>query len=81
MRKVICDSPLCDWKGMKDEVLNGTNPFDPTELIYGCPECLQINTTVYACDEPDCWMEVTCGTPTEDGYRSTCGLHAPKDKL
>lgn len=27
------------------------------------------------CDEPDCYKEVTCGFPTDDGYRSTCSEH------
>ena len=28
------------------------------------------------CDEPDCFDEVSCGWPTEDGgYRRTCGNH------
>lgn len=30
-----------------------------------------------ACDEPDCREQVTCGTPTPDGYRSTCFDHRP----
>jgi hypothetical protein len=29
------------------------------------------------CDEPDCYNEITCGTPTETGYRNTCGKHKP----
>ena len=28
------------------------------------------------CDEPGCKRQRTCGTPTKDGYRSTCGEHA-----
>lgn len=32
------------------------------------------------CDEPGCLKSVSCGTPTETGYRSTCGEHAPKRK-
>ena len=32
------------------------------------------------CDEPECEREVTCGTPTPDGYRSTCGEHMPRQK-
>jgi hypothetical protein len=26
-------------------------------------------------------MEATCGTPTPEGYRWTCGKHQPNDKL
>lgn len=28
------------------------------------------------CDEPDCFNEVSCGFPTEDGYRRTCFNHS-----
>lgn len=28
------------------------------------------------CDEPDCFNEVSCGFPTEDGYRRTCSKHS-----
>ncbi|MBI3936719.1 MAG: hypothetical protein HY323_07055 [Betaproteobacteria bacterium] len=31
------------------------------------------------CDEPNCHREVTCGTPTAQGYRHTCGKHRPKE--
>lgn len=27
------------------------------------------------CDEPDCFDEVSCGWPSENGYRRTCGKH------
>jgi len=30
------------------------------------------------CDEPGCKKRISCGTPTPDGYRSTCGDHAPR---
>jgi len=30
------------------------------------------------CDEPDCYSEISCGTPTENGYRNTCGTHMPR---
>jgi hypothetical protein len=30
------------------------------------------------CDEPDCYSEISCGTPTESGYRNTCGTHMPR---
>ena len=32
------------------------------------------------CDEPGCRKRGTCGAPTEDGYRRTCGDHWPKPK-
>lgn len=27
------------------------------------------------CDEPGCFKQVSCGWPSENGYRSTCGDH------
>ena len=30
------------------------------------------------CDEPGCFEEISCGTPIEGGYRSTCYEHMPK---
>jgi hypothetical protein len=30
------------------------------------------------CDEPGCLNFVSCGTPTEGGYRHTCGDHQPE---
>jgi hypothetical protein len=34
------------------------------------------------CDEPDCFHEVSCGFPTDNGYRHTCSKHSnfAKDK-
>lgn len=29
------------------------------------------------CDDPGCTARVTCGTPTDSGYRRTCSEHAP----
>lgn len=78
-RKVKCDDYKCGWTGYETDVLTAKNPFDMSDQISGCPKCLQINTIIYACDEPGCWRDVSCGTPTKDGYRSTCGEHAPKD--
>jgi len=78
MRKVICDDHDCFWTGVEGEILHAPNPFDPNNILNGCPLCRQINTIVYACDEPDCWCEATCGTPIDDGYRQTCGGHRPK---
>ena len=35
-----------------------------------------LKNVLVLCDEPDCFDEVSCGWPTEDGdYRRTCGNH------
>jgi hypothetical protein len=31
------------------------------------------------CDEPGCTETVSCGWPSENGYRRTCGEHMKKD--
>jgi hypothetical protein len=75
--KVVCDQCLAEllW-GARLEALN---PFDPSQHIHGCPSCFSINTLSWACDEPECWRPVSCGTPMPDGrYRSTCAQHMPK---
>ena len=73
--KVICEE--CNWHGLTIELLHAQNPFDVTEHILGCPNCKTINSLVVACDEPDCWSESSCGTPTLQGYRRTCHKHYP----
>ena len=75
--KVKCNEYHCLWKGTKEQQFTATNPFNVTEEIVGCPECKEINTLVTVCDEPGCWVSVSCGTPVTGGYRSTCGKHAP----
>lgn len=73
--KVSCG--ICNWQGKDKDMLSGTNPFDNTEEIFGCPECKSIDSLFCVCDEPGCWEIVSCGTPTEEGYRSTCNTHDP----
>jgi hypothetical protein len=36
--------------------------------------------TLGLCDEPGCFNQISCGTPTPTGYRSTCHTHYPGDK-
>jgi hypothetical protein len=68
----------CQWRGTVAEMLTAPNPFDPTDTIVGCPRCRQVETLRVACDEPECWREASCGTPTPNGYRSTCATHRPR---
>ncbi len=67
----------CGWHGNSDDTLRAPNPFDPEEVIWGCPKCKTVNEIYPACDEEGCWEPTTCGTPTEAGYRTTCGKHKP----
>lgn len=75
MKKSVCTE--CGWHGQTALVLTANNPFCDGDIIYGCPECKEVNTIVQACDESGCWKRATCGTPTEHRYRMTCGKHKP----
>lgn len=75
MNKVTCTE--CDFQGTDEMLLVASNPFDKDQEISGCPKCKSIETILVACDEPGCWKVASCGTPTEDGYRTTCGKHKP----
>ena len=72
----------CGWTGESDEFYDAPHPFLESDTVVACPNCLSVIgecDMVVCCDEPDCWREVTCGTPTPDGYRNTCTRHRPKD--
>lgn len=76
--KQVCGNRRCGWHGSSDDVLIAPSPFYPTDILWACPWCKVVNETYTACDEPDCWEPATCGTPTQSGYRSTCGKHIPE---
>ena len=67
MSKLICEE--CDWHGQDEDMLTAINPFDKDDTIIGCPKCFAINTLLPACDVPECWQVVSCGTPTPGGYK------------
>ena len=81
--KVKCDELRCGWQGTTDELLTAPHPFMPNEHnhIDGCPKCRQCGTIIQVCDKPGCWNPASCGAPTPDGYRSTCGNHMPRADL
>ena len=35
----------------------------------------KLKKVLSCCDEPGCYEEISCGWPSENGYRSTCGEH------
>jgi hypothetical protein len=76
--RVLCSDYRCRWHGTRAEVLRAPSPFDAEQMLNGCPKCKAVDTIVTACDEPDCWEPVSCGTPTPTGYRNTCGKHFPE---
>ncbi len=74
--KVKCNE--CGWKGLDIDALEAANPFSPQDIIAGCPECKSVDTLDVVCDELGCWQLANCGTPTDNGYRTTCNKHSPK---
>ena len=75
MCKVFCNK--CGHKCSADDLLKGFNPFSGYNLL-GCPECYALDDYTVACEVDDCWKKATCGTPTNEGYKQTCGEHKPK---
>jgi hypothetical protein len=78
-QEVFC---ACGWTGSPEEVLRAKNPFKPSEFIYGCPRCKQIEQfkpepTPYT---PDSWL---CGVCDEkkDWTCPTCGETMPANCL
>jgi hypothetical protein len=74
--KVECGE--CAWHGSIADVPTAENPFDPTERVTGCPNCNAVESMIECCEWEGCWRNTSCGTPTPDGYRRTCGDHIPK---
>lgn len=57
-------------------LLRAPNPFDPTDMLTGCPECKSVEGFAQVCDEPGCGREATCGSPVDGVYRRTCFVHS-----
>ena len=59
-------------------LLDAPNPFDPTDRVFGCPDCKAVESTMLACYAEGCESAATCGSWHPDGiYRSTCYRHLP----
>lgn len=71
--KLQCDE--CELVLSDEQRLTAPNPFDSTEVIFGCPRCKNIGAFSRLCDMDGCESKVSCGFPTPDGYRHTCGTH------
>jgi hypothetical protein len=73
--RVVCSS--CGWLGTDCERLSAQNPFEPEFTLTACPKCKAIESCLTVCDVPTCRAVATCGTPTAERYRWTCGKHRP----
>lgn len=76
--KIMCEE--CYWTGLRSDLLEAQDPFDAAAKCYGCPECRSINCFTPLCDEEGCKKEASCGWPSDDGYRQTCGKHYREGK-
>lgn len=74
MNRVRCIE--CDNIHAENTLLTAPNPFDPTEIVTGCPTCKSVDSLVAVCDEPGCDKEVSCGWGSPSGYRHTCYEHS-----
>ena len=72
--KVICEE--CEWHGTIPEIVLVPDP-GGDDIWRVCPVCRTPEHLVPACERVRCWREVSCGTPTVDGYAQTCGEHVP----
>ena len=40
----------------------------------------KLKKVLSCCDEPGCYDQISCGWPSENGYRTTCGEHMKMEK-
>lgn len=73
--KIKCEE--CGWSGHNKKADKIKDPKSDMTWIV-CPNCRIPEHLICLCDEDKCWRETTCGTPTKNGYRHTCGEHKPK---
>ena len=70
----VCDE--CDEQFPETSLLIATSPFDPDDILHGCPNCHAVNRQQILCFAENCPNPATCGGWFEDGlYRSTCSNH------
>lgn len=73
--KVGCRNRHCGWNGREPETLKAPHPWIEGETLMGCPACKDTDSLYAICDEAGCLKEVSCGWPSENGCRQTCGSH------
>jgi len=65
----------CDWSGTADAILEAPSPFDPDQVLCGCPECRTVGSLERLCDAPGCKNGASMGLPTATGYVTVCWDH------
>lgn len=56
------------------------NMRDNVVKAYKSGDEAKIKEALSLCDEPGCFNEISCGWPSENGYRTTCSEHWPHKK-
>lgn len=69
----------CNVISFRSGLLRAPSPFDPDDVLTGCPSCRSIGPFDPICDVAKCRASTTCGTPTPTGYRFTCSKHRPEE--
>ena len=73
MKSWVCSN--CGGICETNEILKGNNPFDPKEIIHGCPSCKEIDTFTLVCEIESCITVAEGGIDTFDGYKHFCNRH------
>lgn len=60
------------------KALQAPSPFEPSEILFACPRCKEVNTLEAACVVDGCHNYTSMGVPNRGGYRYVrlCSKHA-----
>ena len=66
----------CNMVTLIGDLLSAPNPFDPCDVIHGCPKCREVWLFDALCEIPGCRELVAGGIPFDDGgYGFYCSKH------
>ena len=65
----------CEVEIEDSQRLTAPNPFDGTDVLFGCPTCKSVDTWTRMCDVEGCRRIVSCGYPDGDRYWMVCLDH------
>lgn len=71
--KLICGE--CGAVIRHGDKLTAESPFDPEDIVIGCPECRMIDTLIRLCDRPGCTNSAVFGKPSGTDYIFVCNKH------
>lgn len=68
----------CHVVTLEAELLSAPSPFDPEDVLIGCPACRGVHgeaLLMLLCQVEGCGRRATSGAPTHVGYRRLCYDH------